>query len=405
MTLTPLCIVARSMRRRFLLALLALAALASGCEALSGRERNREGSRDFRDMRFIDAAANYEKALTEVNDPIIHYNLGLTYSRVTKPGADKPIYLGMQNEFVCKVIPNTKKVSARVCVKEGDRHFNECDEMAKYEAAKKVRDDFEKQMKIPGIAEAAKADLQKKFEDAQEKLKAINVCSSSYQCLQSDLCAIDSTVVADMAAQHYKVWLQSNPKDEDTRKLLTAVWLDTEQFDKALGYWSEQLAAKPGDTQIMGNLAGIHLKSGDWRKSIEWYKKVADSSPDPTNKVAALQFIGNVAWSKLNSKTLLPDEVIELADSGVGALQKAAVLQPNNAKIFGLQASIYNFRALAHGVMFAAAIDRATAQDLQRHARVLTEQAKKAQETGAAPAPNPAPSPSATGTPGTKTGG
>src|SRR5262245_44260845 len=153
----------------------------------------------------------------------------------------------------------------------------------------------------------------------------------------------------------------------------------------------------------MLNLGGIYLKANDWRKSIEWYRKVADSAKEPASKVAALQFIGNVAWAKLSSKTLLPDETIEISDLGVGALQAAAQLQPNNPKIFGLQASIYNFRALAHGTMFAASIDRATAQDLQRHARVLTEQAKKAQETGA-PAPNPNPAtptnPSATGTAG-----
>jgi tetratricopeptide (TPR) repeat protein len=396
------------MRRRFLLALLALAALptTTGCEALDGRERNRKGSREFREMQFIDAAAQYEKALTQVNDPIIHYNLGLTYSRITKPGSEKPVYLGMQDEFVCEVIPNTKKVTARVCVKEGDRHFNECDELAKYEAAKKVRDEAEKAAKVPNLNETQKAEAAKKLEEAQEKFKQLNVCSSSYQCVQSNLCAIESNTVADMAAQHYKVWLQANPQDEDTRKLLTAVWLDTEQFDKAIGYWQEQLNAKPNDTAIMGNLAGIYLKSGDWRKSIEWYKKVADQSPDPTNKVAALQFIGNVAWSKLNSKTLLPDEVIEIADSGLGALQKASDLQPKNPKLFGLMASIYNFRALAHGAMFAAAADRASAQDLQRHARVLTEQAKKAQETGAAPPtkPNPA-APSATGSGAQKSGG
>lgn len=394
------------MRRRFLLALLAIPVLVAGCDSLDGRERNRKGSRLFRDMQFIDAAAQYEKALTEVNDPIIHYNLGLTYSRVTKPGQDKPVFLGMQDEFVCKVIPNTKPVAARVCVKEGDRHFNECDELEKYEAARKERDEVEKQAKAPGLNEQQKAELSKKLDAAQEKLKGLNVCSSSYKCVQSNLCAIDSKVIADMAANHYKAWLQTNPKDEDTRKLLTAVWLDTEQFDKALGYWQEQLNAKPNDPQIMGNLAGIYLKAGDWRKSIEWYKKVTDLSNDPASKVANLQFIGNVAWAKLSSKSLLPDEVIEISDLGLGALQKASDLQPKNAKIFGLMASIYNFRALAHGVMFAAAIDRSTAQDLQRHAHVLTEQAKKAQETGAAPPSNPTPgAPSATGAPGTKTGG
>ena len=102
-------------------------------------------------------------------------------------------------------------------------------------------------------------------------------------------------------------------------------------------------------------LAGINLKANDWRKSIEWYLKVAEVSKDESAKVAAYQFIGNVAWSKLNSKTLTTAESVELADRGIGALQKAAELQPKNPKPVGLLASIFNFRALAMGASWAAA--------------------------------------------------
>ena len=147
------------------------------------------------------------------------------------------------------------------------------------------------------------------------------------------MCAIASPVVADYAAQHFLKWLAANPKDDDARKLATAAWIDTSQFDKALDYWEGLLKAKPNDPEIMGTLAGINLKADDWRKSIEWYIQGRRASrPTPSNKVASLQFIGNVAWSKLNSKTLTQLEAIELADRGIGALQKAAALQPKNPK-------------------------------------------------------------------------
>src|SRR6185369_14332931 len=157
------------------------------------------------------------------------------------------------------------------------------------------------------------------------------------------------------------------------------------------------LAEKPNDPAIMGILAGINLNAGDWRKSIEWYNKVADVTADQNSKVAAFQFIGNVAWAKLNSRTLVGAEAIELADRGIGALQRAAEVQPKNPKLVSLQASIFNFRSTAHGAAWAAAIDRANAQDLLNLTHVLVDEAKKAQgqAPGTPPASAPSPAPPA----------
>lgn len=353
-----------SRRRRLtlLLAITAIAASAIGCDQLDGRNRTRKGNRYFRETKFIDSVAEYEKALSEVDDPIIHYNLGLAYSKVFKPGLDKAVRIGVKGTFACDVIPKTKTEAAQVCVKDDDRRFDDCDDK--------------------------------------------NVCASSYQCKKVDLCVLEPAQLAEAAANNFLVWLKANPKDDDTRKQMTQVWIDSNQFKLALDYWSGLLKDKPKDPEIMGNLAGINLKAGDWRKSIEWYTQVAEVATDTSNKVAAYQFIGNVAWSKLNSKSLTAAESIELADRGIGALQKAADLSPKNPKLYGLQASIYNFRALAHGASWASAIDRASAQDLQRLSRVLAEEAKKAQGLGAPAAPStPTPSPSATGGAAPKAGG
>lgn len=369
---TRICIVARPMSRRLdgirpLLALAALCVLAvgtMGCKELDGRNRVRKGNRDFRETKFIDAVAEYEKALTTVDDPIVHYNLGLAYSKVFKPGLEKPVRLGVKGTFACDTIPKIETTPAQICVKEDDRRFDDCDEK--------------------------------------------NVCASSYECKKVDLCILKNEALAEAAATHFLAWLAAHPEDEETRKLMTQVWIDSAQFDKALEYWSGQLKAKPDSAEIMGNLAGINLKAGDWRKSIEWYTKVAEIAKDESARIGAYQFIGNVAWSKLNSKTLTAVETIELADRGIGALQKAAEIAPKNPKVYGLQASIYNFRALAHGASWASAIDRASAQDLQRYSRVLAEEAKKAAGEAPStnsPAPPPTPAPSATGGSAEKAGG
>jgi tetratricopeptide (TPR) repeat protein len=314
---------------------------------------------------------------------------------VFKAGYDKPILLAKQGEDVCAAIPNVKPVQARVCVKDNDRHYVECDD------------------KTP--------------------------CPPLFTCEQATFCSLSAQQVADVAAEHLQKWIAVQPSDDEikkqvkavqakiealvedehkdgatkteiaddedkekdlghevddlqtkdkTRAMMTQLWLDSDQYDKAIGYWQKLLDEKPNDPDIMGALAGINLKANQWRKSIEWYLKVADVSTDPVAKVAAYQFIGNVAWSKLNSKTLSGADAVELADRGIGALQKAAAIQPDNPRPVGLQASIFNFRALSMGASWAAFLDRTSAQDLQRASRVLNDKAKKA--AGQTPATPPA---------------
>ena len=373
MTQDQVCIVPRLMSRTAdralrmmgLVTLLVATMSTLGCEQLDGRSRNKTGNRYFREMKFIDAVAEYEKALKEVDDPTIHYNVALAYSKIFKPGleTDQDLLLGQKGEFVCDQIPNVKFVSKQVCVKPGDRRFDSCDEK--------------------------------------------NVCASSYQCKKVELCSVSNNAIADMAATHFGNWIKSHPKDAETRGLMTQVWIDSSQYKKALDYWQDLLNGKPNDTEIMGALAGINLKAGDWRKSIEWYTKVAEQVSDANQKVASYQFIGNVAWSKLNSKTLTTAESIELADKGIGALQKASELQPKNPKLFGLMGSIFNFRSLAQGVSWSAGLDRASAQDLQIQSRVLSDEAKKAQGLPVTPPPAAPAAPAAPTPPQTpaKTGG
>lgn len=338
MTPTAICIVRRPMTRTpriiLLAATLLVACAGMGCKELDGRNSNRTANRMFREMQFIDAAAEYEQALKTVKDPIVHYNAGLAYSKIAK-GSEKEVLLAEKGDAICSRIPGVKEVQKQVCVKPGDRRYNDCD--------------------------------------------AKEVCPSSFQCKQTTLCMLPSAGISLLATSHFQEWLKANPKDSETEKQMTQVWIDSSQFEDAKKYWETRLVAKPNDAEIMGNLAGIALKAGDWRKSVEWFTKVAEVSPDKGNKVAAYQFIGNVAWSKLNSKTLGPTESVELADLGLLALQKAAALEPTSSKPVGLQASIFNFRSLAHGASWAAAIDRASAQDLGRASRVLMEEAKKLQ--------------------------
>src|SRR5438477_12900893 len=113
---TRLCIVPRSMARiaesavgiaGVLLVLGSSVVALGGCEQLDGRNRNRKANHLFQEKEFIDAAAQYEKALTEVDEPTIHYNLGLAYSKVFKIGGEEgsKILLDVQGSLACSTIP------------------------------------------------------------------------------------------------------------------------------------------------------------------------------------------------------------------------------------------------------------------------------------------------------------
>ena len=414
-----------------------------GCEQLEGRNRVRKGNRLFRGEagvgggkpQFIDAAAEYQLALKQVDDPIIHYNLGLAYQKIVKPGSEAPVLLGTKDEFVCSAIPGTKMIEAGACVKPGDRLYAECGsaktgpiekQIAELEAQKAAATDDEK-----------KKDLESQIRDKHDEMGRYT-CSSSFKCVETTFCSLTSPELVELAAQNFQIWIKTQPSDaeikkqlnvaladvdaarksdnnslltttqkrvdelqikDQTRKLMTQLWLDSEQYDKAIDYWQSLLQDRPNDPEIMGNLAGINLKAGNWKKSIEWSNKVADVTNDPSSKVAEYQFIGNVAWAKLNSRTLVGTDAIELADRGIGALQRAAEIQPKNPKLVSLQASIFNFRSTAHGASLASAIDRATAQDLLNLTHVLVDEAKKAQ--GQAPGTPPASAPPAPPTPPT----
>jgi tetratricopeptide (TPR) repeat protein len=453
MTPTTLCIVARSMRRfsertrieriiapslRVVLVssgLLASVASFAGCEQLDGRNRNKQGLRLFRETQFVDAVAQFQRALPEVDDaPSIHFNLGLAYSKVTKSGYDGPVLLGQQGDFVCQTIPGVKIVQAGACVKEGDRHYAECGS-AKTAPLEKDIADLKGQLAAAATDDAKKKELKGQIDDKQSDLGRYT-CGPSFRCVEGSFCSLTSPELADLAAQHFQIWIKAQPSDDEIKKqlrhaseqldeakksgnnsaiasaqhevddlqtkdliraVMTALWEDSDQYPKAIAYWEGLLKDKPNDAAIMGALAGIEGKAGDWRKSIEWYNRVAEVTNDPSSKVHTYQYIGNLAWHKLNSRTLVGAEAIELADRGIGALQHAAEVQPKNMGLVSLQASIYNFRSTAHGASWAAAIDRATQQELSKLARVLADEAKKAQGQPAGAPETPA-NPAGTGT-------
>lgn len=189
----------------------------------------------------------------------------------------------------------------------------------------------------------------------------------------------DNAKYADKAAEHLGIWIKFNPADKASRDRMTRVWLDNNQFDKAVGYWQELLAQDPKNPEIMGKLAGINFKARRWRETMDWYNKQAEVTTGDNARTAAYQSMGNVAWAFLSNRDkMVWEERIECADRGIGALESAAKLNPKKPEISGMLAALYNFRAIAHGPFWAGAIDRASGKIQSDRRRVLADEAKKA---------------------------
>ena len=55
--------------------------------------------------------------------------------------------------------------------------------------------------------------------------------------------------------------------------LLTTLWIDSAQFERALEYWGAELAKNPKDRDVLRQMAGINLAAGRHDQAIEWILK------------------------------------------------------------------------------------------------------------------------------------
>lgn len=205
--------------------------------------------------------------------------------------------------------------------------------------------------------------------------------------------------LADKAANHFATWLEKHPKDEKIRRLLTSLWIDAGDFERALAFWKKEHDANPKARDVIQLIGAIYLKSGDWRTSLEWYQKDVDAAVDTPGKVAAYTAITNLTFNKLfsNREKIVGQERLEIAEIGLEAAEQGIALDDKSIPLWSIAGGLWNHRSYANGPYWAIQIDRAEAQVYEQRARVLKEEAKKAQEaaTGAAGTPPAAPAGSA----------
>jgi tetratricopeptide (TPR) repeat protein len=194
----------------------------------------------------------------------------------------------------------------------------------------------------------------------------------------------ENLAVAKKSAEHFLEYLRLHPKERDIVALLTRVWNDAGDFQSALNYWERELAREPKNTEIIGILAGINRQAGNHEKAMEWHLRQVELETDPLAKAGAYKAIGNLMVSRLRGRQheLIGYERLKIADTGIGALQKAAELAPDDADAQTALGFLYGERALAQSTTWAQIAEVAAAR---HHYKRWAELNKKTQPPAATP--------------------
>jgi hypothetical protein len=198
----------------------------------------------------------------------------------------------------------------------------------------------------------------------------------------------DNLALAKKAADHFDAYLKVHPKERDIVTLMTRVWMDAGDYEGALGYWQRELDKEPNNTEIIGIMANINRQAGNHDKAMEWLLRQVELETDPAAKAGAYKHIGSLMVSRLRGRTheVLGEERLDIADTGIGMLQKAAALAPDDADAQTALGFLYGERALAQSTTWAQIAEVAAAR---HHYKRWAELNKKAQQQAADPAKDP----------------
>ena len=184
---------------------------------------------------------------------------------------------------------------------------------------------------------------------------------------------------AEKSASHFLKYLESSPNDRRVIDLLTQIWIDSDQYQKAIDYWTKVLAKDPKDPGVLTRLADVNRKAGKFEVAVDWLNKRVEAEVDEAGKAGAYRDIASVQFSRLTRTDLVDEERMGVADSALKALGEAIKLNPDNPQLYGLTAGVFLYRSQAHGATWARTVDAAS----QRYYNLA------ARKTAAASAPKP----------------
>lgn len=137
---------------------------------------------------------------------------------------------------------------------------------------------------------------------------------------------------ADNSAQAFERLLTLQAPDpataEKVRSYYVALLISANRTDRVITYYEELLGKDPRNPILVTQLAEIYAKKGDFDKALKYYTKRTEI--EPANK-EAWYTIGVVSWDRVHNlrSTLSDDELNRIIEIGIGALDKALLIDSN----------------------------------------------------------------------------
>ncbi|MBC8646107.1 MAG: tetratricopeptide repeat protein, partial [Thermoanaerobaculia bacterium] len=135
--------------------------------------------------------------------------------------------------------------------------------------------------------------------------------------------------IAAKSIEHLKIYVDAFPEDRKAREVLLSMYLATERFDDAVGFYQAMIKEDPKDTRAMGSMASIYFKKGDFDQGVEWLRRRIAVEPVET-RPEVYHLIGAQAWDRsYNYPNTDPAERARIVDQGLEALNEAMKLRPD----------------------------------------------------------------------------
>ncbi|MEP6993448.1 MAG: tetratricopeptide repeat protein [Acidobacteriota bacterium] len=192
---------------------------------------------------------------------------------------------------------------------------------------------------------------------------------------------------AQKAIDHLKTYVQAYPDDKKVLEYLVSMYLNTERYDDAIGFYQNELLKRdPKDSKAMQSVAMLYFKKGDFDNGVKWLKKRLEIEG---NNPEVYYLIGVQAWDRsYNFPDLDPALRAKIVDDGLQSLNKAVELKPDYFEAVSYINLLYREKAKmeADPVKKQEFVDTAN-----KYLQQALEMRKAAQEKAKANAPAPEP--------------
>jgi tetratricopeptide (TPR) repeat protein len=193
--------------------------------------------------------------------------------------------------------------------------------------------------------------------------------------------------IAGKSIEHLKQYVDAFPEDRKAREVLLSMYLATERYDDAVGFYQQMLKEDPKDTKAMGSMASIYFKKGDFDQGVEWLKRRIEAEPQDA-RPEVYHLIGAQAWDRsYNYPDIDPVTRARIVDLGLEALNKAVEIRPDYFEAISYINLLYREKAKMETDPVKQQEYLATADRYRQQAMELRRKAMAAQAT---PTPEPA---------------